>query len=108
MRHEDGGRDTFEGFLWGEVLLFALLGAALALFLSYESLRQPYELPHLRLVLTTLFALAGGLVALLTATRFAVEGRRFDLLLCGGFFPTSVSWLPVTIRAPGAQGPGLP
>jgi signal transduction histidine kinase len=92
MRHESE-RDAFEGFLWGEVLLFALLGAALALFLSYESLRTTYQLPHLRLVLTTLFALAGGLVALLTATRFAVEGRRFDLLLCAGFFTTSVSWV---------------
>jgi signal transduction histidine kinase len=95
MRHD--GRDTFEGFLWGEVLLFALLGAALALFLSYESLRQPYELPHLRLVLTTLFALAGGLVALLTATRFAVEGRRFDLLLSAGFFTVSAAWCVFTI-----------
>ena len=96
MRQEDG-RDTFEGFLWGEVLLFALLGAALALFLSYQTLRQPYELPHLRLVLTTMFALAGGLVALLTATRFAVEGRRVDLLLCAGFFTTSSAWLAFTI-----------
>ena len=96
MRHEHE-RDAFEGFLWGEVLLFALLGAALALFLSYESLRTPYELPHLRLVLATLFALAGGLVALLTATRFAVEGRRFDLLLCAGFFTTSAAWVAFTV-----------
>jgi signal transduction histidine kinase len=97
VRHEGDHRDEFEGFLWGEVLLFALLGAALALFLSYDVLRTPYELPHLRLVLATMFALAGGLVALLTATRFSVEGRRFDLLLCGGFFTTSIAWVAFTI-----------
>jgi signal transduction histidine kinase len=97
MRHEGDHRDEFEGFLWGEVLLFALLGAALALFLSYDVLRTPYELPHLRLVLVTMFALAGGLVALLTATRFGVEGRRFDLLLCGGFFTTSIAWIAFTV-----------
>ena len=79
MRHD---RDPLKAFLWGEVLLFALLGAALALFLAYPTLRHPYRLPELKLVLATVFALAGGLVALLTATRFAVEGRRFDLFLC--------------------------
>jgi len=97
MRHDGDHRDEFEGFLWGQVLLFGLLGATLALFLSYEVVRQPYELPHLRLVLMTLFALAGGLVALLTGTRFTVEGRRVDLLLCGGFFATSLSWVVFTI-----------
>ena len=34
---------------------------------------------------------------LLSATRFAVEGRRFDLFLCCGFFVTSVSWLSFSI-----------
>ena len=83
----------FEGFLWGQVLLFGLLGATLALFLTYPSLRAPYSLPELKLVLATLFMLAGGLVAVLTANRFSVEGRRYDLFLCCGFIVTSLGWL---------------
>jgi signal transduction histidine kinase len=89
--------DRFEGFLWGQVLLFGLLGATLALFLAYPTLRQPYSLPELKLVLATVFMLAGGLVALLSATRFAVEGRRFDLFLSTGFFVSSASWLAFSI-----------
>src|ERR1044071_9559862 len=87
----------FEGFLWGQVLLFGLLGASLALFLAYPSLRRPYELPELKLVLATVYMLAGGLVAVLTANRFGVEGRRYDLLLCCGFLITSLSWLSFNI-----------
>jgi signal transduction histidine kinase len=89
--------ERFEGFLWGQVLLFGLLGASLALFLSYPSLRAPYSLPELKLVLATLFMLAGGLVAVLSATRFTVEGQRFDLFLFSGFLVTSVSWLAFTV-----------
>src|SRR4051794_1043100 len=89
--------DRFEGFLWGQVLLFGLLGATLALFLRFPSLRAPYSLPELKLVLATVFMIAGGLVAILTATRFAVEGRRYDLVLCCGFCVTSLSWLLFTI-----------
>jgi signal transduction histidine kinase len=91
MRQADAQSD-FEGFLWGEVALVALLGVALALFLSKPVLRAGYHLPELRLVLTTLYAVGGGLVALLTASRFSAEGRRFDLFLCGGFFTTSLAW----------------
>ena len=87
MRQPDRESD-FEGFLWGEVALVALLGAALALFLSKPVLRNEYHLPELRLILMTLYAVGGGLVALLTASRFSAEGRRFDLFLCGGFFTT--------------------
>jgi signal transduction histidine kinase len=89
--------ERWEPFLWGQVLLFGLLGATLGLFLSYPSLRNPYSLPELKLVLATLFMIAGGLVAVLTATRYAVEGRRYDLFLCLGFFVTSVTWLLFTI-----------
>src|SRR5439155_3183525 len=91
MREPDDRRD-FEGFLWGEVILVTLLGAALALFLSKPGFRNEYHLPELRLMLMTLYAVGGGLVALLSASRFAAEGRRFDLVLCGGFFTTSVAW----------------
>lgn len=85
-------RNEFEIFLWGEVILVALLGAALALFLTKTTLHNAWNLPELRLTLTTLYAIGGGLVALLTAGRFAAEGRRFDLLLCGGFITSSAAW----------------
>jgi signal transduction histidine kinase len=102
--------DRFEGFLWGLVLLFGLLGATLALFLAYPTLRHPYSLPELKLVLATVFMLAGGLVALLNATRFGVEGRRYDLFLATGFFVTSASWLSFSVIpsiAAGSRGTEL-
>src|SRR4051794_13077881 len=95
--------DRFEGFLWGQVLLFGLLGATLALFLRFPPLRTPYSLPELKLVLATVFMVAGALVAILTATRFAVEGRRYDLFLCCGFCITSLAWILFTI-APAVSG----
>jgi hypothetical protein len=96
MRQASRG-NAFETFLGGEVVLVAVLSAALAVFVSNSSLRAPYDLPQLRLVLSTLFAVGGGLVALLSATRFSVEGRRFDLLLCGGFFTISLAWVAFVI-----------
>ncbi len=78
-------------------MLVALLGAALALFVTTPSLRDPYDLPQLRLVLTALYAMGGGLIVLLTATRFAVEGRRYDLMLCFGFTVSSLSWVVFAI-----------
>src|SRR5207247_5444211 len=59
----------------------------------------------LRLILMTLYAVAAGLVALLCAGRFSAEGRRFDLVLCGGFFTTSLAW---TVFAIGPAVTGLP
>ena len=88
-----GRRDSFETFLSGEVALVALLGAALALFLSQRTLRTPYDLPQLRLVLLSLYAVAAALLALLTAIRFGVDGRRFELLLFAGFTAVSISWV---------------
>jgi signal transduction histidine kinase len=104
MRQPDSESD-FEGFLWGEIALVALLAAALALFLSRPVLRNEYHLPELRLILMTLYAVGGGLVALLTASRFCAEGRRFDLVLCGGFFTTSLAWAAFAI---GPAVTGLP
>jgi signal transduction histidine kinase len=83
MRHD--GRDPFEALLWGEVLLFGLLGATLALFVAYPDLRPTYQLPQLRLVLQTAITLAAGIVAVLAATQFAVDRKRLDLLLASGF-----------------------
>src|SRR5215204_2818985 len=80
MRRDD--RDAYQAWLVGELLLVGLLGAALALFLAYPDLRTTYELPDLRLVLDTGIVLAATIVAVLAGTRFSVEGRRLDLLLC--------------------------
>ena len=99
-------RNPVEAFLWGEMLLFALLGAALALFLTTPALRTSYHLPELKVVLATVFALTSGLVAALTATRFAVEGRRFDLFLFCGFLTTAASWVAFSIVPVVAESAG--
>jgi signal transduction histidine kinase len=83
MRRE---RDAYQAWLLGELVLLALLGITLALFLTHSPLQSSYALPSLRLVLQPVVALAAGLVALLAGARFAGDGRRFDLLLCLGFF----------------------
>jgi len=95
VRRDD--RDDFEAFLWGEILLFGLLGAALAFFLTQQSLKSAWPLPQLDLVLETAVALAGGIVAVLTAVRFSVEGRRSDLLLSVGFLVAAASILAFSI-----------
>jgi signal transduction histidine kinase len=82
VRHKE---TEYQSWLWGEVLLLGLLGAALALFVAYPTLRSTYELPQVRLVLDTAVALAAVLVAVLAGVRFSVDGRRLDLLLCAGF-----------------------
>ena len=89
MRRER--EDAYQAWLWGEVLLLGLLGASLALFLTYPSLRDTSELPQLRLVLDTAVTLAAGIVAVLTGVRFSVEGRKLDFLLSGGFFVAAFS-----------------
>jgi signal transduction histidine kinase len=89
VRHDE--RDDYHAWLWGEVLLIGLLGAALALFVAYPSLRNVYSLPQVRLVLDTAVMLAAAIVAVLAGIRFSVDGRRLDLLLCGGFCAAAVS-----------------
>jgi signal transduction histidine kinase len=83
MRREQ--RDDYYAWLWSEVLLIGLLGAILALFLAQPGLRTAYSLPQARLVLDTAVMLAAAVVSVLAGVRFSVEGRRLDLLLCGGF-----------------------
>jgi signal transduction histidine kinase len=83
MRRQE--RDAYQALLWGETLLLALLGAALALFLAHPSLRTTAELPELRLVFDTSIVLAASLVAVLAGIRFTVEGQRRELLLLAGF-----------------------
>jgi signal transduction histidine kinase len=90
-------KDAYQAWLWGEVLLLGLLGAALALFVVYPSLRDTYAAPQLRLVLDTGVTLAAAIVAVLAGVRFTVEGRRLDYLLCGGFFLAAVSTFAFSI-----------
>jgi signal transduction histidine kinase len=78
-------RDAYQALLWGETLLLALLGAALALFLAHPSLRSTSELPELRLVFDTSIVLAAALVAVLAGIRFTLEAQRRELLLLAGF-----------------------
>ena len=105
MRHEE--RDDYQAWLWSTVLLIGLLGAALALFVAYPSLRNTYELRQARLVLDTAVMLAAAIVAVLAGVRFSVDGRRLDLLLCGGFSAAAASMLVFTI-APVLGGGDLP
>jgi hypothetical protein len=85
------GRDDFQAWLWGEILLFGLLGSSLALFVTNHDLQTRFSLPQLGLVLQTIMAFAAGIIALLAGIRFAVEGRRLDLFLCTGFLISCVS-----------------
>ena len=48
-------------------------------------------------MLMTLYAVGGGARRAALGGRFAAEGRRFDLLLCGGFFTSSLSWAAFAI-----------
>src|SRR6266511_1923367 len=100
---QQDGRDDFRAWLVGEILLFGLLGAALALFLSRHDLQTKFSLPQLGLVLQTVMALAGGIIALLAGIRYAVEGRRLDLLLSAGFLIGSLSIAAFSI-APSLDG----
>jgi signal transduction histidine kinase len=90
-------RTELQAWLWGEVLLFGLLAASLALLLSYPTLRTQYDRPQLLLVLETTMALAGILVALLAGVRFSVTGLRTDLLLAAGFLIWSLSTVAFAI-----------
>jgi signal transduction histidine kinase len=87
----EDGRDEFQAWLWGEILLFGLLGSSLALFVSNHDLQTRFSLPQLGLVLQTIMAFAGAIIAVLAGIRYSVEGRRLDLLLCTGFLVASAS-----------------
>ena len=86
-----------QAWLWGEILLAGLLAASLALFVSHPVLRTQFDSPELLLVLETTMALAGLLVAILAASRFAVDGLRTDLFLAAGFLVGSLSLVAFAI-----------
>jgi signal transduction histidine kinase len=81
--------DAYQTWLFGEMLVLGLLGAGLVLVIAYPELREPYDLPRLRLFLDTAIMLASTVVAVLAGLRFSVEGRGLDLLLCTGFATTA-------------------
>jgi signal transduction histidine kinase len=95
VRQDD--KDDFQAWLGGEILLISLLGAALALFVARRDLQTEVNLPELRLVLQTIAAFAAGIIAVLAGVRYAVEGRRLDLLLCTGFLVASASTMAFSI-----------
>ncbi len=97
LKVRQDGNDDFQAYLWGQILLFGLLGASLALFVAHRNLQTHWALPELRLVIQTAVALAAGIVAVLAGVRFAVEGRRLDLLLCTGFLVTALATLAFSI-----------
>jgi signal transduction histidine kinase len=99
-------RDAYQALLWGETLLLALLGAALALFLAHPSLRTTAELPELRLVFDASVVLAASLVAVLAGIRFALEGRRLELLLLAGFASAAAGALAFSVL-PTFDGEGV-
>jgi signal transduction histidine kinase len=97
------GRDDFQAWLWGEILLIGLLGSSLALFVTNHELQTKFSLPQLGLVLHTVMAFASAIIALLAGIRFAVEGRRLDLFLCTGFLVSAAASAAFVI-APAVAG----
>ena len=91
------GKDDFQAWLGGEILLIGLLGASLALFATNRQLQTEVNLHDLRLVLQTIAAFAAGIIALLAGVRYSVEGRRLDLLLCTGFLVASATTMAFSI-----------
>ncbi len=90
-------RPLYLAWVRDELLLVALLSAALALFLASPALRDPYALPSLRLALDTAVLLVAIVVCVLAFVRFSLDGRRFDLFLVGGFFVAAGTTLAFSI-----------
>ena len=79
-------RQTYRSWLFGELLLVALLASATALFAVRDTFTSSYVLPEARLSFDTAVAVVATIVALLASIRFVVEGRLLDLLLAAGFW----------------------
>jgi len=81
--------EWYRSWLIGELLLVGVLALGTVLLAATGRL-DGYSLPNARIVLDTAVALVASIVAILTATRFLVEGRGMDLLLTGGFLAIGV------------------
>jgi signal transduction histidine kinase len=91
------GRAAYLAWVRDELLLVALLAAALALFLVSPVLRDPYALSNLRLALDTAVLLVSVIVAVLAYVRFSVERRRFELFLLAGFFVSAATTMAFSV-----------
>jgi signal transduction histidine kinase len=98
-------RAAYLAWVRDELVAVALLGAALALFLTNPWLRDPHALPSLRLFLDTAVLLVSVIVSVLAYVRFAVERRRFDLFLFAGFFVTAATTLAFAVAPALGGGP---
>jgi signal transduction histidine kinase len=76
---------TYRSWLFGELLLVALLASATAFFAVRDTFTSTYALPEARLAFDTAIAVVAAIVAVLASVRFVVEGRVLDLLLAAGF-----------------------
>jgi len=90
-------RASYLAWARDEILLVGLLSAALTLFLTNPSLRDPRLLPNLRLFLDTAVLLVSVIVSVLAYVRFSVERRRADLYLLGGFFVSAATTLAFVV-----------
>jgi signal transduction histidine kinase len=90
-------RTTYLAWVRDELLLVGLLSAALMLFLTNHSLRDPHLLPSLRLFLDTAVLLVSVIVSVLGYVRFSVERRWSDLFLLSGFFVTAATTLAFVV-----------
>jgi signal transduction histidine kinase len=79
-------RQTYRSWLFGELLLVALLASATALFAVRDTFTSTYALPDARLAFDSAVAVVATIVAVLASIRFVVEGRVLDLLLGAGFW----------------------
>ena len=92
MRRDE--RDGYDAWLSGELLLFGLLGAALALFIDTPSLRHAWDDARAGASFWTRRSCSpAGSSPCSRASASRVEGRRFDLLLSAGFFVAAASAL---------------
>ena len=81
--------ERYPSWLIGELLLVCVLAIGTILLVLTGRL-DGYALPNARIALDTSVAITASMVAVLTATRFLVEGRAMDLLLAAGFFATGI------------------
>jgi len=81
--------DRYRSWLIGELMLVCVLALGTVAF-AWTGRLDGYAFVNARIALDTAVAVVASFVAILTATRFLVEGRGMDLLLTGGFLATGL------------------
>jgi signal transduction histidine kinase len=97
--------ESYRSWLIGELVLVAVLALG-TVALAFTGRLDGYQLAYARISLDTAVALVASIVAILTATRFIVEGRGMDLLLTGGFVAIGVGTFAFAV-APVLSGASL-